>query len=96
MQKSFSICLPQKISLPLPGNFYDCALFKQYTLENEEIVIFLDNPAPSLPIIRTKGGMGKVEGKVAKHPPGYLLSLSCLSSHLLMRWQTTPAATVTR
>ncbi len=33
---------------------------------------------------------------VAKHPPGYLLSLSCLSSHLLMRWQTTPAATVTR
>jgi hypothetical protein len=33
---------------------------------------------------------------VAKHPPGYLSSLSCLSSHLLMRWQTTPAATVTR
>ncbi len=27
---------------------------------------------------------------------GYLLSLSCLSSHLLMRWQTTPAATVAR
>ena len=33
---------------------------------------------------------------VAKHPPGYLLPLSCLSSHLPMRWQTTPAATVTR
>lgn len=33
---------------------------------------------------------------VAKHPLGYSLSLSCLSSHLLMRWQTTPAATVTR
>ena len=33
---------------------------------------------------------------VAKHPPGYLLPLSCLSSHLLMRWQTTPAVTVTR
>ena len=33
---------------------------------------------------------------VAKHPLDYLLPLSCLSSHLLMRWQTTPAATVTR
>ena len=33
---------------------------------------------------------------VAKRPLGYLLPLSCLSSHLLMRWQTTPAATVTR
>lgn len=33
---------------------------------------------------------------VAKHPLGYLLSLSCLSSHLLMRWQTTPAETDTR
>ena len=33
---------------------------------------------------------------VAKRPPCYLLSLSCLSSHLLMRWQTTPAVTVTR
>ena len=63
MQKSFSICLPQKISLPLPGNFYDCALFKQYTLENEEIVIFLDNPAPSLPIIGTKGRMGRWKEK---------------------------------
>ncbi len=29
---------------------------------------------------------------VAKHPLDYLLPLSCLSSHLLMRWQTTPAA----
>ena len=33
---------------------------------------------------------------VAKHPLDDLLPLSCLSSHLLMRWQTTPAATVTR
>ena len=32
--------------------------------------------------------------KVAKRPPGYLLSnVSLLSSHLLMRWLTTPAAT---
>ena len=29
---------------------------------------------------------------VAKHPLDYLLPLSCLSSHLLMGWQTTPAA----
>ena len=33
---------------------------------------------------------------VAKHPPGYLLPLSCLSSHLLMRWQAKPAATVSK
>ena len=33
---------------------------------------------------------------VAKRPLGYWLPLSCLSSHLLMRWQTTPAVTVTR
>ena len=32
---------------------------------------------------------------VAKHPLGYLLSLSYLSSHLQMRWQATPAITVT-
>ena len=32
---------------------------------------------------------------VAKHPPGYLLSLSFLSSHLQMRWQATPAPTET-
>ena len=32
---------------------------------------------------------------VVEHPPGYLLSLSCLSNHLQMRWQVTPAATVT-
>lgn len=63
MQKSFSICLQQKTPLPLLGNSYDCALVKQYTLENEETMIFLDNPAPSLPIIGTKGGMGKLEGK---------------------------------
>ena len=31
---------------------------------------------------------------VAKHPLGYLLSLSLLSSHLMMRWQTTPPITV--
>ena len=31
---------------------------------------------------------------VAKHPQGYLLSLLLLSSHLQMRWQTTPAVTV--
>ena len=33
---------------------------------------------------------------VVKRPPGYLLSLSCLSNHLQMRWQVTPAATVTK
>lgn len=33
---------------------------------------------------------------VAKHPPGYLLPLSFLSSHLQIRWQTRPAATVTK
>jgi len=33
---------------------------------------------------------------VAKHPPGYLLSLSFLSSHLQTKWQTTPAITVTK
>lgn len=33
---------------------------------------------------------------VAKHPLGYLLSLSLLSSHLMMRWQTTPPITVTK
>lgn len=33
---------------------------------------------------------------MVKRPPGYLLSLSCLSNHLQMRWQVTPAATVTR
>ena len=32
---------------------------------------------------------------VVEHPPGYLLSLLCLSNHLQMRWQVTPAATVT-
>lgn len=32
---------------------------------------------------------------VVENPPGYLLSLSCLSNHLQMRWQVTPAATVT-
>ena len=32
---------------------------------------------------------------VVEHPPGYLLSLSCLSNHLQMRWQVTPAVTVT-
>ena len=32
---------------------------------------------------------------VAKHSPGYLLSLSFLSSHLQMRWQATPAPTET-
>ena len=32
---------------------------------------------------------------VDKKPLGYLLSLSCLSNHLQMRWQVTPAATVT-
>lgn len=30
---------------------------------------------------------------VVEHPPGYLLSLLCLSNHLQMRWQVTPAAT---
>ena len=33
---------------------------------------------------------------VVEHPPGYLLSLSCLSNHLQMRWQVTPAVTVTK
>ena len=33
---------------------------------------------------------------VVKRPPGYLLSLLCLSNHLQMRWQVTPAATVTK
>ena len=33
---------------------------------------------------------------VVQHPPGYLLSLLCLSNHLQMRWQVTPAATVTK
>jgi hypothetical protein len=33
---------------------------------------------------------------VVEHPPGYLLSLLCLSNHLQMRWQVTPAATVTK
>ena len=33
---------------------------------------------------------------MAKHPPGYLLLLSFLSSHLQTRWQTTPAITVTK
>ena len=32
---------------------------------------------------------------VVERPLGYLLSLSCLSNHLQMRWQVTPAATVT-
>ena len=32
---------------------------------------------------------------LAKHPVGYLLSLSFLSSHLQMRWQITPAKTAT-
>ena len=31
---------------------------------------------------------------VVERPLGYLLSLSCLSNHLQMRWQVTPAATV--
>ena len=30
---------------------------------------------------------------VVERPLGYLLSLSCLSNHLQMRWQVTPAAT---
>ena len=33
---------------------------------------------------------------VVQHPPGYLLSLLCLSNHLQMRWQVTPAATATK
>ena len=33
---------------------------------------------------------------VVEHPLGYSLSLSCLSNHLQMRWQVTPAATVTK
>ena len=33
---------------------------------------------------------------VVEHPPDYLLSLLCLSNHLQMRWQVTPAATVTK
>lgn len=33
---------------------------------------------------------------VVEHPPGYLLSLLCLSNHLQMRWQVTPAATATK
>ena len=33
---------------------------------------------------------------VVEHPLGYLLSLLCLSNHLQMRWQVTPAATVTK
>ena len=33
---------------------------------------------------------------VVERPLGYLLSLSCLSNHLQMRWQVTPAATVTK
>ena len=32
----------------------------------------------------------------AKHPPDYLLPLSPLSSHLQMRWQTTPDPGITR
>ena len=32
----------------------------------------------------------------AKHPPGYLLPLLPLSSHLQMRWQTTPATTAAK
>ena len=32
---------------------------------------------------------------VVEHPLGYSLSLLCLSNHLQMRWQVTPAATVT-
>lgn len=44
----------------------------------------------------TRSGASSFLFTVAKHPPGYLLSLSCLSSHLPMRWQTTPAATDTR
>ena len=44
----------------------------------------------------TRSGASSFLFTVAKHPPGYLLSLSCLSSHLPMRWQTTPAATVTK
>ena len=34
--------------------------------------------------------------RMVKHPSGYLLSSSFLSSHLQMRWQVTPAATVTK
>ena len=33
---------------------------------------------------------------MVEHPLGYSLSLSCLSNHLQMRWQVTPAATVTK
>ena len=33
---------------------------------------------------------------VVERPLGYLLSLSCLSNHLQMRWQVTPAATATK
>ena len=33
---------------------------------------------------------------VVEHPLGYSLSLSCLSNHLQMRWQVTPAATATK
>ena len=32
---------------------------------------------------------------VVERPLGYLLSLSCLSNHLQMRWQITPARTAT-
>ena len=33
---------------------------------------------------------------VVEHPLGYSLSLLCLSNHLQMRWQVTPAATATK
>ena len=33
---------------------------------------------------------------VVEHPLGYSLYLLCLSNHLQMRWQVTPAATATK
>ena len=44
----------------------------------------------------TRSGASSFLFTVAKHPPGYLLPLSSLSSHLQMRWQATPAVTATK
>ena len=49
-----------------------------------------------MPLERQLLGLSSYFITVDKKPLGYLLSLSCLSNHLQMRWQVTPAATVTK
>ena len=56
--------------------------------------IWTKNEAPNR--VPAQFGVSSFLFTVAKRPPGYLLSLSFLSSHLQTRWQTTPAITVTK